>query len=78
MQTTLVPITKIGDDYAIVFPPALRDKYCLDQMDQVEVTSLEDGMYFAPARDPERKERVEQAKNEILEQYADVFRRLAE
>ncbi len=78
MQKTILPITKIGEDYAVVFPPALRDKYGLDQTSQLEVTAMGEGFYSVPVPDAEIEKLFEESQEEVFQQFQNAFRRLAE
>jgi len=72
-------LVKHGNSRALVIDKALLDVLNLAEDDEVQVSINGDQLIVTPVReDDERQKRFEQAVERTMEQYDDLFRRLAE
>jgi antitoxin MazE len=72
-------LVKHGNSRALVIDKALLEVLNLSDDDEVQVSINGDQLIITPVRgDDERQKRFEQAVERTMEQYDDLFRRLAE
>ena len=69
-------LTRAGRDVALVIDPAILEELGIDETTEVDVSAEGGALIIRPIRDS-HEERLQHAMNEIDEQYAGVFRRLA-
>jgi antitoxin MazE len=72
-------LVKHGNSRALVIDKAILEVLNLSDDDEVQVSINGDQLIITPVRgDDERQKRFEQAVERTMEQYDDLFRRLAE
>jgi antitoxin MazE len=71
-------LTRIGDDIALVLDRPLLDELGLDESSEIEVSTNGDVLVMTPLREPGRRLKLNKILDELDEDYAGVFRRLAE
>lgn len=71
-------LTRTGNSVAIVLDKPLLEAVGVDAGSEVELSTNGDVIVFTPVRDSRRRRKLEKILDELDEQYAGVFRRLAE
>ncbi len=71
-------LTRTGNSVALVLDRPLLDQLGLDENSEVEVSTNGDVLVMTPMREPARRRKLNKILDELDEQYAGVFRRLAE
>lgn len=71
-------LTRTGNSVALVLDRPLLEQLGLDESSEVEVSTNGDVLIMTPMREPARRRKLNKILDELDEQYAGVFRRLAE
>jgi antitoxin MazE len=72
-------LVRHGNSRALVIDKAILEVLNLADDDEVQISINDDQLIITPVRkDDERQKRFEQAVERTMEQYDDLFRRLAE
>jgi antitoxin component of MazEF toxin-antitoxin module len=71
-------LTRTGNSVAIVLDKAVLDAVGVDAGSEVELSTNGDVIVITPVRESRRRRKLEKILDELDEQYAGVFRRLAE
>jgi antitoxin component of MazEF toxin-antitoxin module len=71
-------LTRTGNSVALVLDRPLLEQLGLDENSEVEVSTNGDVLVMTPTREPARRRKLNKILDELDEQYAGVFRRLAE
>jgi antitoxin component of MazEF toxin-antitoxin module len=71
-------LTRTGNSVALVLDKPLLEAVGVDAGSQVELSTNGDVIVITPVRDSRRRRKLEKVLDELDEQYAGVFRRLAE
>lgn len=71
-------LTRTGNSVALVLDKPLLEELGLDENSDVEISTNGDVLVMTPLREPSRRRKLNQILDELDEQYAGVFRRLAE
>ena len=71
-------LTRTGNSVAIVLDKPLLEAVGVDAGSEVELSTNGDVIVITPVRDSRRRRKLEKILDELDEQYAGVFRRLAE
>ena len=71
-------LTKTGNSLALVLDRPLLDATGIDAATSLEVSTNGDVIVVTPVRSRKRRDQLRRALDEINEQYAGVFKRLAE
>jgi antitoxin component of MazEF toxin-antitoxin module len=71
-------LTRTGNSVALVLDKPLLEELGLDENSEVEISTNGDVLVMTPLRDGARRRKLNRILDELDEQYAGVFRRLAE
>ncbi|MFL6245743.1 MAG: AbrB/MazE/SpoVT family DNA-binding domain-containing protein [Thermoanaerobaculia bacterium] len=71
-------LTRTGNSVALVLDKPLLEELGLDENSDVEISTNGDVLVMTPVRERSRRRKLNQILDELDEQYAGVFRRLAE
>lgn len=71
-------LTRTGNSVALVLDRPLLEELGLDESSEVEISTNGDVLVMTPLREPSRRRKLNKILDELDEQYAGVFRRLAE
>lgn len=78
VRTMKKRLTRTGNSVALVLDKPLLEAVGVDAGSQVELSTNGDVIVITPVRDSRRRRKLEKVLDELDEQYAGVFRRLAE
>jgi len=71
-------LTRTGNSVALVLDKPLLEAVGLDADAEVEVSTNGDVIMITPVRDDRRRRKLKKILDELDEEYAGVFRRLAQ
>jgi antitoxin component of MazEF toxin-antitoxin module len=71
-------LTRTGNSVALVLDKPLLEQLGLDENSEVEISTNGDVLVMTPVRARARRRKLNRILEELDEQYAGVFRRLAE
>ena len=71
-------LTRTGNSMALVLDKPLLEQLGIDENTEIEISTNGDVIVLQPVRDARRALRLKKIMAEVDEQYAGVFRRLAE
>ena len=71
-------LTRTGNSVAIVLDKPLLEAVGVDAGSEVEISTNGDVIVITPVRGSRRRRKLEKILDQLDEQYAGVFRRLAE
>jgi antitoxin component of MazEF toxin-antitoxin module len=71
-------LTRTGNSVAIVLEKPLLEAVGIEPDSEVEISTNGDVIVITPVRDERRHRKLKKILDELDEQYAGVFRRLAE
>ncbi|HEX6642290.1 MAG TPA: AbrB/MazE/SpoVT family DNA-binding domain-containing protein [Thermoanaerobaculia bacterium] len=71
-------LTRTGNSVALVLDKPLLEELGLDENSEVEISTNGDVLVMTPLRAGARRRQLNRILDELDEQYAGVFRRLAE
>ena len=71
-------LTRTGNSVALVLDKPVLEAVGLDADAEVEVSTNGDVIMITPVRDNRRRRKLEKILDELDEEYAGVFRRLAQ
>jgi antitoxin component of MazEF toxin-antitoxin module len=71
-------LTRTGNSVALVLDKPVLEAVGLDADAEVEVSTNGDVIMITPVRDDRRRRKLKKILDELDEQYAGVFRRLAQ
>jgi len=78
VRTMKKKLTRTGNSVALVLDRPLLEQLGIDENSEVEVSTNGDVLVMTPTREPGRRRKLNKILDELDEQYAGVFRRLAE
>jgi antitoxin component of MazEF toxin-antitoxin module len=78
VQTMKKKLTRTGNSVALVLEKPLLEQLGLDENSEVEISTNGDVLVMTPLRENGRRRKLQKILKELDEQYAGVFRRLAE
>jgi antitoxin component of MazEF toxin-antitoxin module len=71
-------LTRTGNSVAVVLEKPLLEAVGIEPDSEVEISTNGDVIVITPVRDERRRKKLKKILDELDEQYAGVFRRLAE
>jgi len=71
-------LTRTGNSVAVVLEKPLLEAVGIEADSEVEISTNGDVIVITPVRDERRRRKLKKILDELDEQYAGVFRRLAE
>jgi antitoxin component of MazEF toxin-antitoxin module len=71
-------LTRTGNSVAVVLEKPLLEAVGITSDSEVEISTNGDVIVITPVRESRRRRKLEKILDELDEQYAGVFRRLAE
>lgn len=71
-------LTRTGNSVAVVLEKPLLEAVGIEPDSEVEISTNGDVIVITPVRDARRQRKLKKILDELDEQYAGVFRRLAE